>query len=86
METGFASGTAEVEDGSVAGQRAETIGRAARAVEFAGGPRFAGDAGALGGAGVVREAFGGHAEVHVGIRSWTVYCKEGEENIFLSEE
>jgi hypothetical protein len=46
------------------------------AVEFAGSPRFARDAGSLKGAFVVGQAFGGKAEIHEGIRSRTLSCKE----------
>lgn len=47
METGFAIRTAKIDDGCVTRERVERIGCAAWAIEFACGPRFVGNAGAL---------------------------------------
>jgi hypothetical protein len=58
----------------------------ARTIEFASGPRFAGNAGALGSAIVAVETFGGHAKVHGEIRSWTAYCREGQKRVLKEDQ
>ena len=69
LEFRGATGTAKVDDGSIARKRIEVIRGAARTIEFAFGPRFTGNACALRGAGVAGKTFGGQGEVQEGIRS-----------------